>query len=45
MLRKNLVFAAVAAVVVLTALACGTGSSEPMPPDPMEQVAADSSGR
>ena len=46
MLRKSLVFAAAAAVAILTVVGCGTGPSEPMPPGDMPmQVVADSLDR
>jgi hypothetical protein len=46
MLRKQLVFVAVAGVVGLAAAGCSNGPSDPNPPEmPMQVVAADSLGR
>ena len=44
MLRRWLALIPVA-VVAVTVIACGHGPSEPMPPDPMDAVVADSLGR
>jgi len=46
MLRKSLVFVALAAVVGLTVVGCGSGPSDPNDPGmPMQVVAADSVAR